>query len=151
MKINKDEVYMNQDQQDQSVEYYVEGLPDSKKKYHRFTTLSLDEQKMKLILQEARIQPTFRNSECLGKCFNCIGFYVDYIEMGYNDFKIRCILFDADLNSYSTISAGVAKIITGWIDLQVEPSFENPVLLHYEQVRRGNICFYTVKLGAKDE
>lgn len=145
MKINKDEVFM--DQQDQSVEYYVEGLPDSKKKYHGFTTLSLDLQKMKLILQEAKLQPTYKNSECLGKCFNCIGFYTDYIELDYNDFKIRCILFDEDMNSYSTISAGVAKIITGWIDLQVEPSWKDPVLLHYEQVRKGNICYYTIKLG----
>ena len=145
MKINKDEVCM--DQQDQSVEYYVEGLPDSKKKYHRFTTLSLDQQKMKLILQEAKLQPTYKNSECLDKCFNCIGFYTDYIELSYDDYKVRCILFDEDMNSYSTISAGVAKIITGWIDLEVEPSFEHPVLLHYEQIRKGNICYYTVKLG----
>ena len=145
MKINKDEVYM--DQQDQSVEYYVERLPENKKKYHGFTTLSLDQQKMKLILQEAKLQPTFKNAECLGKCFNCIGFFTDYVEIGYDDYKVRCILFDEDLNSYSTISAGVAKIITGWIDLEVEPSIENPVLLHYEQVRKGNICYYTIKLG----
>lgn len=145
MKINKNDISM--DQQDHSVECYVEGLPDSKKKYHGFTSLSLDQQKMKLILQEARLQPTFKNAECIDKCFNCIGFYTDYVELGYNDFKIRCILFDEDMNSYSTISAGVAKIITGWIDLEVEPSFEDPVLLHYEQVRKGTICYYTVKLG----
>ncbi len=145
MKINKDEVCM--EPQDQSVEDYVEGLPDSKRKYHRFTTLSLDQQKMKLILQEAKLQPTFKNAECLGKSFQCIGFYTDYVELGYNDYKIRCILFDEDLNSYSTISNGVAKIITGWIDLEVEPSFEDPVLLHYEQVRKGTMCYYTVRLG----
>ena len=145
MKINKDEVCM--EQQDQSVEQYVERLPESKKKYHGFTTLSLDEQKMKLILQEAKLQPTYKNAECIGKSFQCIGFYTDYIELGYDDFKVRCILFDQDLNSYSTLSAGVAKIITGWIDLEVEPSWEDPVLLHYEQVRKGTICYYTVKLG----
>lgn len=146
MKINKDEVFM--DQQDQSVEQYVEGLPENKRKYHGFTTLSLDEQKMKLILQEAKLQPTFKNAECIGRSFRCIGFYTDFIELGYNDFKIRCILIDEDLNSYSTLSAGVAKIITGWIDLEVEPSWEDPVLLHYEQVRKGTMCYYTVKLGA---
>lgn len=145
MKISKDDI--NMDQQDQSVEYYVESLPESKRKYHGFTTLSLDQQKMKLILQEAKLQPTYKNSECIGKSFQCIGFYTDYIELAYDDYKIRCILFDEDMNSYSTISAGVAKIITGWIDLEVEPSFEDPVLLHYEQVRKGTICFYTVKLG----
>lgn len=144
MKINKDEVM---DQQDQSVETYVESLPDAKKKYHRFTTLSLDQQKMKLILQEAKLQPTFKNAECIGRSFQCIGFYTDYVELGYDDYKIRCILFDEDMNSYSTLSAGVAKIITGWIDLEVEPSFEDPVLLHYEQVRKGTICYYTVRLG----
>lgn len=145
MKINKDDVYM--DQQDQSVERYVESLPENKRKYHGFTTLSLDEKKMKLILQEARVQPTCKNSECIGKSFQCIGFYTDYIELGYADYKIRCILFDENLNSYSTLSAGVARIITGWIDLEVEPSFEDPVLLHYEQVRKGTMCYYTIKLG----
>lgn len=145
MKISKDDISM--EPQDQSVEYYVEGLPDSKKKYHGFTTLSLDEQRMKLILQEAKLQPTYKNAECIGKSFQCIGFYTDYIELGHNDYKIRCILFDEELSSYSTLSAGVAKIITGWIDLEVEPSLADPVLLHYEQVRKGNICYYTVKLG----
>lgn len=145
MRINKDEVFM--EPQDQSVECYVESLPESKRKYHGFTTLSLDQQKMKLILQEAKLQPDFKNAECIGKSFQCIGFYTDYVEIGYDDFKIRCILFDEDMNSYSTVSAGVAKIITGWIDLEVEPSFEDPVHLHYEQVRKGTMCYYTVKLG----
>ena len=55
------------------------------------------------------------------------------------------ILFDDSWNSYSTVSAGVAKIVKAWIDAEVEPSWEYPVRVRYERVQQGVYQYYTLK------
>lgn len=116
-------------------------------KYDGFNTVSLEESRdAKMVLADALINPDFRNNECIGKEFWCIGFHTRVIEMDDGKECLGVILFDDSWNSYSTISAGVARIVTGWIDAEVEPSWEYPVRVKYERVQQGVYQYYTLKI-----
>ena len=126
---------------------YVENLPLSKQKYHNFKTVSLENDRFRnLALAEGKLTPDFKNNECINKTFNCIGFFCDYVPC-FDDYCLRCILMDEDCHTYSTVSKGVAKKITNWIDAGIEPSEEYPVLIKYVEVNNGPKRYYTIKVG----
>ena len=114
-------------------------------KYDGFNTISMEESNdAKMVLADALINPDFKNNECIGKEFWCIGFHTRVVECNGKQ-CLGVILFDDSWNSYSTISAGVAKIIKAWIDAEVEPSWEYPVRVRYERVQQGVYQYYTLK------
>lgn len=114
-------------------------------KYDGFSTISMEESNdAKMVLADALINPDFKNNECIGKEFWCIGFHTRVVECGGKQ-CLGVILFDDSWNSYSTVSAGVAKIVKAWIDAEVEPSWEYPVRVKYERVQQGVYQYYTLK------
>ena len=70
-------------------------------KYDGFNTISLEESnEAKVVLAEALISPDFKNNECIGKEFWCIGFHTRIVECGGKQ-CVGVILFDDSWNSYS--------------------------------------------------
>ena len=101
---------------------YVEALPLSKQKYHKFKTVSLENDDFrKRVLVEALTSPDYKNSELLDKTIECIGFYTDYTNCD-DRVLLRTILMDVDYKTYSTLSQGIAKDVCNWIDNDLEPT-----------------------------
>lgn len=98
------------------------------------------------LLVNAAGNPDFKNSGCLDKEFNCVGFAIRFITLEDGKECPNVILFDEDGNSYSTISAGVYKAICTFRDCGLEPSWEKPVRVRYLQVNAGSFRYYTLKV-----
>ena len=101
------------------------------------------------LLANAAGTPDFKNAGCIGKEFDCVGFAIRFITLDDGKECPNVILFDDDGNSYSTISAGVYKAICNWRDCGLEPSWEKPVRIRYEQVNAGAHRYYTIKVVTK--
>lgn len=124
---------------------YVESLPLTKQKYHKFKTVSLENDDFRTrVLVEALTSPDYRNSELLDKTIECIGFYTDYVECNGN-VLLRTILMDVDYKTYSTLSQGICKDICNWIDNGIEPSEDYPVTWKVVQKRKGQWSFYVLQ------
>ena len=107
-----------------------------------FITDSLKDEK--LLVSTALIEPDFLNGQCVGKDLMMVGYLIRPVEVN-DKILTGCILFDEDGMSYSTVSAGVAKIVQAWAQAGFEPSWEEPVHVRYDQVRKGTFSYYTVK------
>lgn len=124
---------------------YVEALPASKQKYHKFKTVSLENDDFrKRVLVEALTSPDYRNSELLDKTIECIGFYTDYVNCD-DRVLLRTILMDVGYKTYSTLSQGIAKDICNWIDNDLEPTEDYPVTWKVVQKRKGQWSFYILQ------
>lgn len=142
MKINNNEV---DNYNEFDIASYVESLPLAKQKYHKFKTVSLENDDFrKRVLVEALTSPDFKNSELLDKTIECIGFYTDYVECNGN-VLLRTILMDVDYNTYSTLSQGIAKDVCNWIDNDLEPTEDCPVTWKVVQKRKGQWSFYILQ------
>ena len=131
--------------EDSDVDAYVESLPLSKQKYHKFKTISLDNDDFrKKVLVQALTSPDFKNSELLNKTFECIGFYTDYVNCD-GRVLLRTILMDTDYKTYSTLSQGIAKDICNWIDNGVEPTEDYPVIWKVVQKRTNKYNVYVLQ------
>lgn len=129
---------------------YVEGLPASKQKYHKFKTLSLENDRFrKKVLVEALTSPDYKNSEILNMVIECIGFYTDYVYVGDNRVLLRTILMDTDYKTYSTLSQGIAKDICNLIDNELEPSEDYPTTWKVVQKRTNKYNVYVLQ-GVRD-
>lgn len=151
MKIDKNQMnnYVNKTTSYDSIEDYVNSLPDAEFICHQFMTESLkNDNKLKAVLAQGKLSPDFLNSECIGKDVNVIGYYTDFIEVP-DGIRMRVIMVDEDLQTYSTVSGGIAKIVKSWINSELYPTAEEPLHIKYEQIRKGNIQYYTVKLLLK--
>lgn len=125
---------------------YVEGLPASKQKYHKFKTVSLENDRFrKQVLIEALTSPDYKNSDILNMVIECIGFYTDYVYVGDDRVLLRTILMDTDYKTYSTLSQGIAKDICNLIDNDLEPSEDYPTTWKVVQKRKGQWSFYVLQ------
>lgn len=125
---------------------YVEGLPASKQKYHKFKTVSLTNDKFReRVLVEALTSPDYKNSEILNMVIECIGFYTDYVYVDKDRVLLRTILMDTDYKTYSTLSQGIAKDICNWIDNGVEPTEDYPVIWKVVQKRTNKYNVYVLQ------
>lgn len=131
-----------------AIEDYVSSLPEFEQSCHEFMTDSLKSTKFKAVIAQGKISPDYLNSGCIGKDVNIIGYYTDYIEVP-DGIRMRVIMVDEDLQTYSTVSGGIAKIVKSWIYNDIYPTIDEPLHIKYEQVRKGNIQYYTVKLLIK--
>lgn len=109
-----------------------------------YITDSLQCEEDRLMVSTALIEPDFLNSACVGQEFDLVGYLIREVEVG-DKLMTGCILFDEDGQSYSTVSAGVAKVVKSWADVGFEPSWDKPVRVKYEQVRKGTYSYYTVR------
>lgn len=125
---------------------YVEGLPASKQKYHKFKTVSLENDRFrKQVLIEALTSPDYKNSDILNMVIECIGFYTDYVYVGDDRVLLRTILMDTDYKTYSTLSQGIAKDVCNLIDNDLEPSEDYPTTWKVVQKRKGQWSFYVLQ------
>ena len=113
-----------------------------------FVTESLTDKSGKMLVANAMITPDYKNSDCIGKTFWCVGYVIRDVELE-DGIHTGVILFDDEGTSYSTISAGVAKIVCAWRDAGLEPDWEEPMKVTYEQKSKGTFRFYTLKVDAK--
>lgn len=139
------------DTEDADVAAYVESLPANKKKYHKFKTVSLDNDDFrKKVLVQALTSPDFKNSELVDKIIDCIGFYTDYT-MCRGRILLRVILMDVDYNTYSTVSQGIARDICNLIDNGLEPEEDYPTKWKVVQKRNGAKSFYVLQIVKGDD
>lgn len=110
-----------------------------------FITKSISGQEDKLMVSNSLFEPDHLNGECIGYEFGCIGYLIRPVEINGKEL-IGVILFSEDEESYSTVSSGVSNIVCNWANIGFEPSRENPVMVKYEQVRKGSRSYYTIKL-----
>lgn len=130
---------------DNTIDNYVNDLPDRRKKYHQFKTISLtNDIERKKALVSALTSPDYINSEMLNLTINCIGFYTDYT-MCNDRILLRVILIDDKLKSYSTLSQGIARDICNWIDNDLEPTEDYPVKWQVVMKRKGAYGFYVLQ------
>lgn len=123
----------------------VEAMPASKQKYHKFKTVSLENDDFrKKVLVQALTSPDFKNSELLNKTFECIGFYTDYVNCD-GRVLLRTIFMDVDYNTYSTLSQGIAKDVCNWIDNGIEPTEDYPVTWQVIQKRTSKYNVYVLQ------
>ena len=116
--------------------------------FDTFITESLQDRQSKILVSNAMVQPDFKNNEVLGKVFWCVGYVIRPVELD-DGIHTGVILFDDEGTSYSTISAGVAKIVCGWRDAKLEPTWEEPMKVWYEQKSKGQYRYYTVKVDPR--
>lgn len=147
MKFNAQEQMGNEEYM--TLDEYVSTLSAEEKKYHNYYTPSMKVKPWQMIVTQAKFQPDFLNATCLNHELNCVGYITDYVEVP-NGFKLRCILVDDEMNTYSTISAGVAKVVKTWIASGIIPSVEEPLRVRYEQERKGMNAYYTLKMVWRD-
>ena len=145
MKFNAAELMGNRTTDMMTVEEYVDSLSQGEKYYHNFTTPSLQTSPWNMIVAQGKLQPDFLNSTCIGRELRCVGYTTDYVEVP-DGFKLRCMLVDEEMQVYSTISAGIAKVVKTWISSGIEPSVEQPIKVCYEQVRNGRNTYYTLRI-----
>ena len=112
--------------------------------YDGYVTESLKEGEGAIVLADAMLMPDFKNRECLGKEFWLIGYACKAVEVN-GDECLQVVLIGDDWTSYSTVSNGVATIITKWISAGVRPGFDHKIRVKYENVNLGRKSFYTLK------
>lgn len=146
MKFNANEMNMNKDNWGLDIDEYVASLPLAQQRLHQYCTEDLHNDKgRQMALAQGMISPDFLNGQCVGSEFNCIGYYTDYVEV-FGDVKLRCILMDDQYQTYSTVSAGVAKIVKSWISAGIIPSVDDPIYVQYLQQRNGMMQYYTLRI-----
>lgn len=113
-----------------------------------FKTESLEDKASTAIVAQAMIAPDFKNRDVIGKSFWCVGYVIRDVIL--EDGKhTGVILIDDEGQSYSTISAGVAKIVTSWKKAGLFPTWEEPIWVEYKEESKGTYRYYTVKMNPR--
>ena len=112
--------------------------------YNGYVTESLKDGDGAMVLADALLCPDHKNRDCLGHEFWLIGWGCQAIEINGNE-CLQVVLIGDDWTSYSTVSHGVATIISTWINAGVKPGFDHKIRVRYEQVNLGMKSFYTLK------
>lgn len=150
MKINSSEMTKNMnncnDNWGVDIDEFVASLPPAQQRLHQYCTEDLhNDRGRQLALSQGLLTPDFLNGQCIGSEFWCIGFYTDYVEV-CGDVKLRCILMDEAYQTYSTVSAGIAKVVKSWIDAGIIPTVDDPIYVQYLQQRNGMMQYYTLRI-----
>ena len=115
-----------------------------------FKTESLEDKASTAIVAQAMIAPDFKNKNVIGKSFWCVGYVIRDVIL--EDGKhTGVILIDDEGQSYSTISAGVAKIVTSWKKAGLFPTWEEPLWVEYKEESKGTYRYYTVKMNPRKQ
>ena len=113
-----------------------------------YITKSLTEPNERLLLATAAVNPDFKNHDCIGRTIECVGYatrQVDFIEANNTKTVTNCILIDADGNSYSTIAAGITKVVDSWKSAGLEPDWDSPFKVEYIEQVNGRYRYYSLK------
>ena len=113
-----------------------------------FKTESLEDKASTAIVAQAMVAPDFKNRECIGKAFWCVGYVIRDVALD-DGMHTGIILIDDEGQSYSTISAGVAKIVTSWKKAGLYPTWEEPLWVEYREESKGTYRYYTVKMNPR--
>lgn len=113
-----------------------------------FKTESLEDKASVAIVAQAMIAPDFKNRDCIGKSFWCVGYVIRDVALD-DGMHTGVILIDDEGQSYSTISAGVAKIVTSWKKAGLYPTWEEPIWVEYKEEQKGTYRYYTVKMNPR--
>ena len=113
-----------------------------------FKTESLEDKASVAIVAQAMVAPDFKNRECIGKAFWCVGYVIRDVALD-DGMHTGIILIDDEGQSYSTISAGVAKIVTSWKKAGLYPTWEEPLWVEYKEESKGTYRYYTVKMNPR--
>lgn len=113
-----------------------------------FKTESLEDKASTAIVAQAMVAPDFKNRDCIGKSFWCVGYVIRDVALD-DGMHTGIILIDDEGQSYSTISAGVAKIVTSWKKAGLYPSWEEPLWVEYKEESKGTYRYYTVKMNPR--
>lgn len=113
-----------------------------------FKTESLEDKASTAIVAQAMVAPDFKNRECIGRSFWCVGYVIRDVALD-DGMHTGVILIDDEGQSYSTISAGVAKIVTSWKKAGLYPTWEEPLWVEYKEESKGTYRYYTVKMNPR--
>lgn len=113
-----------------------------------FKTESLEDKASTAIVAQAMVSPDFKNRDVIGKSFWCVGYVIRDVALD-DGMHTGIILIDDEGQSYSTISAGVAKIVTSWKKAGLYPSWEEPLWVEYKEESKGTYRYYTVKMNPR--
>lgn len=113
-----------------------------------FKTESLEDKASTAIVAQAMVAPDFKNRDCIGKAFWCVGYVIRDVALD-DGMHTGIILIDDEGQSYSTISAGVAKIVTSWKKAGLYPTWEEPLWVEYKEESKGTYRYYTVKMNPR--
>lgn len=115
-----------------------------------FKTESLEDKASTAIVAQAMVAPDFKNRDVIGKSFWCVGYVIRDVALD-DGMHTGIILIDDEGQSYSTISAGVAKIVTSWKKAGLYPSWEEPLWVEYKEESKGTYRYYTVKMNPRKQ
>lgn len=113
-----------------------------------FKTESLEDKASTAIVAQAMVAPDFKNRDVIGKAFWCVGYVIRDVALD-DGMHTGIILIDDEGQSYSTISAGVAKIVTSWKKAELYPTWEEPLWVEYREESKGTYRYYTVKMNPR--